>query len=326
MSTFQLDFSFDPGKLVAFVSTLMGVAGSVNIVRLLKRVQFHNSNSKRILVGMSCCEVVSSVAFSLQSLFIPRETSHFLLAIGNGSALGLMMQLSICSFLYTCLLSFIYLSKVQNQDYNRDFVEKRIEPWTGAMGISYPILSAIIGAAMRVYSGKHFQKESDRLGRLLFPGYNLTFFLAAILVNSLVIFAFVRAGRKLPYAKKKENSSLADQTNAVATAACLLTFVWTAVLRVLESNDIRSNSEAGIFPLVLLQVFFLPALAFFNLVTWLKPRYQRVRAIYPFESSLWCVERALFGDKISPTKGWQPEPNRPDIGELSFSLRRGCQF
>lgn len=330
--------SFDPSKLAALIPTLMGVAGSVNILRLVKRTNFGNS-CKRVLFGMSICEVVSSIAFSLQSLFIPRNTSHFLWAIGNGSALGLMMSFSIYSFLYNCILSFVYLAKVQagsNKDFtDKDFVQKRIEPWTGAMGFSYPILTAMIGAGMRVYSEMDFaasdatlQKElSAKIGHFLFPGYPLTFLLAAIVLNSLVIFAFVRAGKK--FSRNNESPTLASQTqvNAVATASVLLTYAWTAILRVFESNDIRSNNEAGLFPLLLLQAFFLPALALFNVVTWLQPRFRRVREIYPFESNVWCVERAVFGEKITPTKGWQPEIGADNQEQdFNFSARRRVRF
>ena len=256
------DFSFDPGMMIAMIPTLMSVVKSVNIARLVKQCPSFKGSAKRILMGMSLCEVVSSIAFSAQSLFIPRETSHFLWAIGNGSALGLMMQFSISSYIFSCFLSFIYLSKIRfGGGDNRDFCAKRIEPWTGALGFCYPLITALIGAGMRVYSGMEFlpadescseatslrQRElSARVGQFLFPGYPVTNFLLAVAVNGLVIFAFVRGGGGTTTAKNSNNNdSLRSRTNGVATASVLLTYVWTAILRVLESNDISHISKGG---------------------------------------------------------------------------------
>lgn len=325
------DFSFDPGKVIALIPTLMSVVGSVNIARLVKRSPSFQGSAKRILMGMSLCEVVSCIAFSAQSLFIPRETSHILWAIGNGSALGLMMQFSISSYIFSCFLSFVYLSKIRFGGANRDFVAKRIEPWTGALGFGYPLMTALIGAGMRFYSGLEFmphsrdeatltrQRElSNRIGMFLFPGYPVTNLLAAILVNSLVIFAFVRSGA---------GKDLASRTNGVATASVLLTYVWTAILRVFESNDISHYSKGGLYPLVLLQAVFLPALCLYNGGIWMQPRMQRVQNLYPFESTLWCVGRALFGEKVKPTTGVQGDKQPLAAGhDFDFTGRRHCRF
>jgi hypothetical protein len=336
------DISFDPGKFVALIPTLMSVVGSVNVARLVKRSPSikEGSSTKRILMGMSLCEVVSCIAFSAQSLFIPRETSHFLWAIGNGSALGLMMQFSISSYIFSCFLSFIYLSKIR-VDFtttNRDFVAKQIEPWTGALGFCYPLMTALIGAAMQLYSTMEFlpngedaagseatlsrQRElSARIGQFLFPGYPITNLLAAVAFNSLVIFAFVRSPVGQQHSKEWTASS---RTNGVATAAVLLTYVWTAILRVFESNDISHSSKGALYPLILLQAVLLPALGLYNVGTWLQPRMKRIQTLYPHESMMWCVSRALMGDKISPTA--ITTGNKRVDTDFYFASRRSCRF
>lgn len=356
------DFSFDPGMMIALIPTLMSVVGSVNIARLVKQCPSFKGSAKRILMGMSLCEVVSSVAFSAQSLFIPRETSHILWAIGNGSALGLMMQFSISSYIFSCFLSFIYLSKIRfGGGDNRDFCATRIEPWTGALGLCYPLITALIGAGMRVYSNMEFlphtnttenveavslrQRElSARVGQFLFPGYPVTNFLLAVAVNGLVIFAFVRNGgnNKSNKNNNNRNDSLRSRTNGVATASVLLTYVWTAILRVFESNDISHFSKGGLLPLVLLQAFFLPALGLYNVLgtTTLQPRWRRVRTLYPCESNVWCAGRALFGGGGGGTKFFQPTTGvvvpttttsttaaaRVEDHDFNFSSRRRCRF
>lgn len=371
MSSF-FDVSFDPGKFVALIPTLMSVVGSMNIVRLIQRSPSikEGSFTKHILMSMSLCEMISCVAFSMQSLFIPRETSHILWAIGNGSLLGLMMQFSISSYIFSCFVSFIYLSKIRNEDHsnsssssnpiNRDFVMKRIEPWTGALGFGYPIITALIGTAMLYYNSiidtilpsistttdeailSRQRELSNRISRFLFPGYPITNLIAAITVNSLVIYYFVRPKQQRSKQQQSQNiapsptsSSMTSttsisQTNGVATAAVLLTYLWTAILRVFESNDILHHfSTKGLYPLIVLQLFLLPALGLYNVITWLQSRkITRIQALYPFENKLWCLRRALLGSKkVFPTKtSLTSTATLLKDKEYTFSSRRSCRF
>lgn len=350
MSSF-FDVSFDPGKFIALIPTLMSVVGSVNIVRLVKRSPSIKDGSftKRILMSMSICEVVSCIAFSSQSLFIPRETSHILWAIGNGSLLGLTMQFSISSYLFSCFISFIYISKIvrfqndhKTKQQNRDFVTKQIEPYTGALGFGYPIITALIGAAMQYYSNIELipsdtdeihgsivsqrQRElSNRIARFLFPGYPITNILLAIAVNSLVIYIFVRP---------QLSSSTITQTNGVATAAVLLTYIWTAILRVFESNDILHHfNTTGLYPLIVLQLVLLPALGLYNIITWLRSRVHQIQSLYPFETTMWCIQRALLGSKRTPPSAIMMmkkqdtySNNNYQTHDFNYSSRRNCSF
>ena len=376
MSSF-FDISFDPGKFVALIPTLMSVVGSMNIVRLIQRSPSFKEGSftKHILMSMSLCEMISCVAFSMQSLFIPRATSHILWAIGNGSVLGLMMQFSISSYIFSCFVSFIYLSKIRFDDakrngsstnpINRDFVMKRIEPWTGALGFGYPIITALIGTAMLYYNSiidtilpsistttdeailSQQREFSNRIRRFLFPGYPITNLIAAITVNSLVIYYFVRPRKQSSSTQSPKPQELQQlqqsipsspkasisQTNGVATAAVLLTYLWTAILRVFESNDILHHfSTKGLYPLIVLQLFLLPAWGLYNVIAWLQScKITRIQALYPFESKLWCIRRALFGrTKVFPSKISVTTSNSAatmiNNDEYTFAPRHSCRF
>lgn len=357
------DVSFDPGKVMALIPTLMSVVGSVNIARLVKQSPSFHQSAKRILMGMSLCEVISSIAFSMNSLFIPRATSHILWAIGNGSALGLLMQFSISSYIFSCFVSFIYLSKTSfGGGANRDFCRTQIEPWTGTLGgFGYPLVTAILGIAMRFYSQQEFiqindeatvskQRElSARVGQFLFPGYPITNILAAITVNSLLMYAFVRfcgsAGssvdRNISSSSSSKNSRdalLRSRTNRVATASVLLTYGWTAILKVFESNDISHFSKHGLGPLVWLQLVLLPALALANGLTWLQPRLHRIQVLYPCESTIWCIGRSLLGNAVQPmalAKARSAATTNTNTAissssftqhDFDFALRRRCRF
>ena len=276
------------------------------------------------------------------------------------------MQFSISSYIFSCFVSFIYLSKIRFEDHsnsssstnpiNRDFVMKRIEPWTGALGFGYPIITALIGTAMLYYNSiidtilpsistttdeailSRQRELSNRISRFLFPGYPITNLIAAITVNSLVIYYFVRPKQPSSPKQQPQNTSSSastsiSQTNGVATAAVLLTYLWTAILRVFESNDILHHfSTKGLYPLIVLQLFLLPALGLYNVMTWLQSRkITRIQALYPFETKLWCLRRALLGSqKVIPTRtSFSAAGSTTTVmneDEYNFSPRRSCRF
>jgi hypothetical protein len=88
----------------------------------------------------------------------------------------------------------------------------------------------------------------DMIRHCLFPGYPITILVAAVLFNAILM--HVCTSRSSSSSTGKDSAS---HINGVATVAVLLTYIWTAILRVFESNDLRNNSQAGFFPLMLLQ-------------------------------------------------------------------------
>jgi hypothetical protein len=112
-----------------------------------------------------------------------------------------------------------------------------------------------------------------------------------------------------------------------------LTYLWTAILRVFESNDILHHfSTKGLYPLIVLQLVLLPALGLYNVITWLQSRkLRRIQTLYPMENKLWCFRRAVLGShKVFPTKtAVQMTYTTGTVSmnnDYSFSPRRNCRF
>jgi hypothetical protein len=82
--------------------------------------------------------------------------------------------------------------------------------------------------------------------------------------------------------------------------AFFATYIWTIGLRFMESYCIHENDEAAIFPLLLLQAFFLPMFGFFNVLVYIRPRYLQVRGRFPNETRRRALRRVIFGEPPSP--------------------------
>jgi hypothetical protein len=79
--------------------------------------------------------------------------------------------------------------------------------------------------------------------------------------------------------------------------AALICSLWTGLLRILETHFGKTAAdEDEMFPLLLLQAWFLPLQGFFNLFIWTRPKYQKFRRQCPDQSRLSCFRRALFGN------------------------------
>jgi hypothetical protein len=84
-------------------------------------------------------------------------------------------------------------------------------------------------------------------------------------------------------------------------SAFIATFVWTLVLKVLETQSYDGSDEGALFPLMVLNALLLPSAGFLNLCIYLRPRYVKTRSDFPDETILWAIKRALYGESIPPT-------------------------
>jgi uncharacterized membrane protein YozB (DUF420 family) len=61
----------------------------------------------------------------------------------------------------------------------------------------------------------------------------------------------------------------------------VLCYAWTLAIRILESFGFDGESEASIFPLLVLQACFSTLQGFINLFIFARPTYLRVRVDFP---------------------------------------------
>lgn len=269
-------------QLLAVIPTLLSLLGSLNIIRTLRNSHF-SPTAKKLLLNMGLCEVLSTAAFSSQSIFLGREDSHFPQLVLTDSLLSWTMQCSILGYLYSIIMSFVYLGVSSNQKQAQDFMQKRIEPYTPFLGAFYVVLSFLVGAGMRVYSEYEFDHAEASSSwwnwAEYVPQYRLVLLFVTIISNTSVMLC-------------------SKNPNMIATTCVLLNWFYTSILRIFESHDIRRHGSSHI--LVWLQAGLLPALGVMNLgLTWWWPRYCCLRGLYPYESNLWCARRVL--GTIPPT-------------------------
>jgi hypothetical protein len=139
-------------SLLPIAPPLLSITGSSIIISLVVKSP-KKSPYRRILLAMSCCDIVASITHSLRGFLLPKETSQRALAIGNDascSAVGFFNQLSFSAFFYSGALSLYFLLTVRF-GMKEDAFAKRIEPWLYGVSLGYPLITAMIGALVEVY-------------------------------------------------------------------------------------------------------------------------------------------------------------------------------
>jgi hypothetical protein len=91
-------------------------------------------------------------------------------------------------------------------------------------------------------------------------------------------------------------------------------------LRILESTETNAEEETRLYPLLVLQAWFLPLQGLINLLVYARPKYLKCQREFHGESRLWAFRRALYGKEIRPTK-----KNPKQIHELPVLLAQQPQ-
>ena len=140
-------------SLVPTFSAVLSLWGSSNIVCMILSAK-KKSPYRRIVLGLSCCDLLNSFVSPWQPLLVPSATSHRIWAIGNDatcSALGFFNQFAFSSVWYSGSLSLYFLLTVRYGVPHRVFAGKYECP-LHFMSISFPLVTAITGAAMGAYN------------------------------------------------------------------------------------------------------------------------------------------------------------------------------
>jgi hypothetical protein len=136
-------------------SAILSILGSSAIIyRALKsREQRKWTPYERLLLAMSICDIIASIAISLATFLRPQETSSWVWAFGNDascSAIGFLNQLSFSAMLYNGMLS-IYFVLTARFGFKNAYIAKCVEPMMHFIAIGYPLITATSGAMLGVY-------------------------------------------------------------------------------------------------------------------------------------------------------------------------------
>jgi len=172
----------------------------------------------------------------------------------------------------------------------------------------------------------------------VFGGSILIFVVVSLSINNLIIYFHVRStmakSQRRSWTRVVERSgelassavnhapavdSKVKRVRAVATqaflyvAAFVLSYVWTGVLRNLESAGYTREDEATLFPLLVLQALFEPIQGWFNLLVYVRPRYMQARTKFGAETRWWCFRKALFENHVHPESSSRTRPGSSKV-------------
>ena len=185
-------------KITGFISASSSLCITILILRdKTKRSKVYH----RLILGMSCADISSSLWLAMSTWPIPKETG-ILWAVGNTTSCtfqGFFTQFGISSPLYNVSLSCYYLFAVRYSW--KEAQLKRIEPWFHVFPLLWAGATAIAGLFLKIfnsanlwcwiasYPGRH--EDTNVFRWALFYG-PLWFAISLVSVNLVLVFAKVR--------------------------------------------------------------------------------------------------------------------------------------
>ena len=139
-------------SVLLVISGALSILGSSTIVANVLRNHKQASSYERLMLGLSCFNILSSAIFGLSPILRPRGSSSHGWAVGTEktcASIGIIRQLTYASMLYNAMLSYYYLLTT------RFYVKtSRIvfwERWMHLLAIAFPLFTASFGAAFGIF-------------------------------------------------------------------------------------------------------------------------------------------------------------------------------
>lgn len=326
-------------SLLPILPAFLSVLSSGTIIFIVVKSGFETVY-KRILLGLSTADIITSVSFVLQHFLIPAETSPRVWAIGNDlscTILGALSQLGTTCVLYNGFLALYFLCTVRFGVKERTFA-RRCEFPLHVFIVGFPLVAAMISAPLGVYGETEigigcFFDDPDGCAEGECHSGTIAWALAGIwvvitmpailIINAVIYFHARREVLRGARASFSGGQLQAQQIRQVVTQATLYvmaftgTFIWTIALRVCESQG--WVNELPLFPIMVLQAVFLPSTGVFNALIYLRPRYLRTRVLHPSETRMWAFRRALYGESVQVV-------SQPPLAGTSGECQRNQHF
>ena len=329
------------------ISSILSIVGSSTIVRLTLRRKL-STPYDRILFGLSIADMVSSATNALNPYLAPRDTSPRIFAIGNDTtcaAIGFLWHISTAGFMYSGMLSLYYYLTVRHS-ISIDYIQSKIEFYMHCGAFLGPFISGLIGflpGYKEVRLGPGCWTRASWFG-YAFTAAPMIIMIPAIIYFQISIFLHVRttllksgARSFWSFTKDRDGSSSTNNNNdnpttkklrLVATqnflyvGAFLVVNSFPTVLRMLDDNGYRRQSEDDLYILLVLQSFFLPIQGFLNVLIYVRPRYMTRRTKHPNESRYYSLKTVLnLDDDGSGTGLYSSEDSSNQSGTtMMFTL------
>jgi hypothetical protein len=299
-------------RIMHFVGPL-SILGSLAIICRIVRIDRHDPDASgrrtyyRLLVAMSICDVVGSLALSFGVTPIPRET---LLSGARGTtatctAQGFFIQWFTLAVLYYNSGLMIYFVMTIRYGWTESRAAKCLEPVVHVWSILIPLAQAVAGLFLDLFNPIGFgnfchissypplcgvfnactRGEHAKLIYTLFCTIPESISLAVIYVSIVLIYCTVRNQSKRALAISANQESVKAKMKTVAVQSWLFAIIffntWVyAVLGPLMGIAIHQASKSirAEYILSVLASTFLPLQGFFNFCIYIRPRYVRLRA------------------------------------------------
>lgn len=138
-------------------SAILSILGSVCIISMSLSTKKKWTVYTRLLIGMSMCDIVSSMTLAVAAFLRPRDYTdhhHRIWTFGSEatcSAIGTLTQFSYSGLFYNSMLSLYFLLSTRFKLKN-ETIAKWFEPIMHFLSLGFPFVTAIVGAFLGVYS------------------------------------------------------------------------------------------------------------------------------------------------------------------------------
>ena len=147
--------------IIRSVSASVSAIGSAAIIwHILRSHKGLSSTYHRLVFGLCVGDLMSSVAYALNSTAAPKEMQYImpsaLGSMGTCIAQGLLLTFGITiASLYNWMICFYYLSIIT---YNKkdEYIKGKLELWFHVVPIAYAIVTGMIGLMMKQYNTNGF--------------------------------------------------------------------------------------------------------------------------------------------------------------------------
>eukprot|EP00980_Cylindrotheca_fusiformis_P020760 scaffold7755_cov104-Cylindrotheca_fusiformis.AAC.5 len=279
-------------------SAVLSAVGSLTIVYKVISKNRQRKPYDRIMLGLSICDIVASLAYIMTPFLLPKQTSQRVWASGSKvscSILGWLTQFSLAGVVYNALLSFYFLLTLKYSVTADDFAA-RFEPYWHSLTIFFFLFTATMGVPFHIFSELEIgqgcwigefpegcEARGDCIGNQIgwvFGGLPVLFTFVSLPVNNLLVFFHVknllRTGHSHMAAQQGHVRRVAVQ-GFLYVACFLVSYTPTAVIRIFESLGFDASQESSIFVLLAFNSLLLPLQGFFNVFVYTRPNYLRLR-------------------------------------------------
>jgi len=311
----------------SIVACSLSTLGSGSIIHLTLKQKLRGTY-QRLLLCMSCFDIVHNICYALQPFLVPESSGGRIWSFGNArtcSALGFFAQfgITIISF-YNVMLNLNFLLVVR-YGMNDTKMKKLAEPVMHLFSISYPLITASVGLGIGLYSelqlgfgcwiGEYPKGCNENVNNpcistligWIYSGIPLLGSLLFLILSNLAIYLKVRhtIAQSERFASRGSQQQRNVRQRDVGTQATLYVFAyfscigWMLAVRILESNGVSRDDEQSIYGILLLTGIFYPAQGFWNFLVFMRPKYMKQRRLNPNVSRWVAMKRAFTAGQLA---------------------------